>query len=60
MYDSKGTRINALSTAVGETKRVTENFALEKRMWYNTPWTMKQEMWEGVDAKFKSYDNADS
>lgn len=60
MYDSRGTRISALSTPAGDTKRVIENFALEKRMWYNNPWTLKQEMWEGVEAKFKSYDSADS
>ncbi|KZT31512.1 hypothetical protein SISSUDRAFT_717614 [Sistotremastrum suecicum HHB10207 ss-3] len=56
VYNAQGRRIDALSTRVGETKRVIENFALEKRMWYNTPWMLKQEMWEGVEAKYRSYD----
>jgi len=29
-----------------ERKRVTEYLVLEKRMWYDGPWTFREQLWE--------------
>ena len=31
-----------------DVKRVTEYLVFEKRMWYDTPWVIREQMFEGV------------
>jgi protein MBA1 len=33
-------------TIAAKPKRVTEYLILEKRLWYDTPWIFREQMWE--------------
>ncbi|GJJ06544.1 hypothetical protein Clacol_000736 [Clathrus columnatus] len=39
------------STTQPEPKRVLEYLVFEKKMWYNEPWTIRDQLWEAVHTK---------
>lgn len=46
VYSKKGTLISPRESSAP--RRVTEYLVLEKRMWYDAPWKIKQQMFEGT------------
>ncbi len=35
-------------------KRVVQYLVFQKRMWYNTPWIIRNEVFENMDVNFTS------
>ncbi|KAH9915759.1 hypothetical protein B0H21DRAFT_326375 [Amylocystis lapponica] len=50
VYSKKGT----LLTGQSEPKPVVEYLVFQKRMWYDTPWVVRDRFFESVEAKFES------
>ena len=53
IYDKRGQPIHAIDaasrtsgTAPAEKRRVTEYLIFEKRMWYDGPWVIREQLWE--------------
>jgi protein MBA1 len=38
-------------TAPAEKKRVVQYLVLEKRMWYDGPWLIREQIWESAPKK---------
>lgn len=50
VYNQKG----QLLGGDGKPKRVVEYLVFEKRMWYDAPWVVRDQLYEGLEGKFKS------
>ncbi|KAF9805447.1 hypothetical protein IEO21_09051 [Rhodonia placenta] len=50
VYSKRGTLLRGQS----EPKPVVEYLVLQKRMWYDTPWTIRDRLYEGVDTEYES------
>ena len=42
------------SSLTPEPKRVLEYLVFEKRMWYDGPWVLRDQLWEGILGQFES------
>lgn len=61
IYDSRGSVLHEPAgpktesgTTPAHPKRVTEYLVLEKRLWYNSPWAFREQLWEippGIEEK---------
>lgn len=50
VYSKRGTLLRGQN----EPKPVVEYLVLQKRMWYDTPWTIRDRLYEGVDTEYES------
>ena len=49
VFTKKGERV-----VEGKPKRVVEFLVFQKRMWYDTPWTIRDQLFEQLEATYKS------
>ena len=50
VYTKRGERI----AGDGTPKRVVEHLVFQKRMWYDGPWTIREQLFEQLEAKYTS------
>ncbi len=49
--DSDNAKSGLAGTVPAERRRVTEYLVMEKRMWYDGPWTFREQLWEAPGMK---------